>query len=247
MFETIAAFWAEYGELLLEGTRDTMIMVVISTVFAYIIGLPLGVLLSISQPHGIWPHKWFNRILGWIINVGRSLPFIILMVAIMPFTKVIVGTKMGVPGAIVPLVVSAAPFIARMVETSLNEVDAGVVEAAQSMGASTLQIVWKVYLPEAKPSLILGGAISLVTILAYTAIAGTVGAGGLGDIAVRYGHQRGITSVMWVTVVFLIILVQVVQLIFNWLSRRIDKRLDQPSGAKKSGPLDLLPRFAHTK
>ena len=247
MFETIAAFWAEYGELLLEGTRDTMIMVVISTVFAYIIGLPLGVLLSISQPHGIWPHKWFNRILGWIINVGRSLPFIILMVAIMPFTKVIVGTKMGVPGAIVPLVVSAAPFIARMVETSLNEVDAGVVEAAQSMGASTLQIVWKVYLPEAKPSLILGGAISLVTILAYTAIAGTVGAGGLGDIAVRYGHQRGITSVMWVTVVFLIILVQVVQLIFNWLSRRIDKRLDQPSGAKKSGPLDLLARFAHTK
>ena len=122
-----------------------------------------------------------------------------------------------------------------------------MVEAAQSMGASTLQIVWKVYLPEAKPSLILGGAISLVTILAYTAIAGTVGAGGLGDIAVRYGHQRGITSVMWVTVVFLIILVQVVQLIFNWLSRRIDKRLDQPSGAKKSGPLDLLPRFAHTK
>ena len=122
-----------------------------------------------------------------------------------------------------------------------------MVEAAQSMGASTLQIVWKVYLPEAKPSLILGGAISLVTILAYTAIAGTVGAGGLGDIAVRYGHQRGITSVMGVTVVFLIILVQVVQLIFNWLSRRIDKRLDQPSGAKKSGPLDLLARFAHTK
>ena len=241
------AYGHEYGDLLLEGTRDTLIMIGVSTVFAYLIGLPLGVLLSISQPHGIWPHKWFNRILGWIINVGRSLPFIILMIAIMDFTKLIVGTKLGVPGAIVPLVVSAAPFIARMVETSLNEVDAGVVEAAQSMGASTLQIVWKVYLPEAKPCLILGGAISLVTILAYTAIAGTVGAGGLGDIAVRYGHQRGITSVMWVTVVFLIILVQVVQLIFNWLSRRIDKRLDQPSGAKKSGPLDLLPRFAHTK
>lgn len=247
MLESLSAFWAEYGDLLLEGTQDTLIMIGVSTVFAYLIGLPLGVLLSISQPHGIWPHKWFNRILGWIINVGRSLPFIILMIAIMDFTKLIVGTKLGVPGAIVPLVVSAAPFIARMVETSLNEVDAGVVEAAQSMGASTLQIVWKVYLPEAKPSLILGGAISLVTILAYTAIAGTVGAGGLGDIAVRYGHQRGITSVMWVTVVFLIILVQVVQLIFNWLSRRIDKRLDQPSGAKKSGPLDLLARFAHTK
>ena len=183
----------------------------------------------------------------FIAGIKIVIPFIILMVAIMPFTRMVVGTTIGVKGAIVPLVVSAAPFIARMVETSLNEVDAGVVEAAQSMGASTLQIVWKVYLPEAKPSLILGGAISLVTILAYPAIAGTVGAGGLGDIAVRYGHQRGITSVMWVTVVFLIILVQVVQLIFNWLSRRIDKRLDQPSGAKKSGPLDLLPRFAHTK
>ena len=225
MFETIAAFWADYGELLLEGTRDTMIMVVISTVFAYIIGLPLGVLLSISQPHGIWPHKWFNRILGWIINVGRSLPFIILMVAIMPFTKVIVGTKMGVPGAIVPLVVSAAPFIARMVETSLAEVDAGVVEAAQSMGASRAQIVWKVYLPEAVPSLILGASISIITLIGYTAIAGAVGAGGLGDLAVRYGYQRNIMSVMWVTVIFLIVLVQVIQSLFSWLSAKSDKRL----------------------
>ena len=225
MFETIAAFWAEYGELLLEGTRDTMIMVVISTVFAYIIGLPLGVLLSISQPHGIWPHKWFNRILGWIINVGRSLPFIILMVAIMPFTKVIVGTKMGVPGAIVPLVVSAAPFIARMVETSLAEVDAGVVEAAQSMGASRAQIVWKVYLPEAVPSLILGASISIITLIGYTAIAGAVGAGGLGDLAVRYGYQRNIMSVMWVTVIFLIVLVQDIQSLFSWLSAKSDKRL----------------------
>ena len=221
MFESIAAFWAEYGNVLTDGVWDTLVMVVISTAFAYLIGLPLGVALILTQPHGIRPHRGVYRVLDWIVNIGRSVPFIILMVAIMPFT--------------------------RMVETSLNEVDAGVVEAAQSMGASTLQIVWKVYLPEAKPSLILGGAISLVTILAYTAIAGTVGAGGLGDIAVRYGHQRGITSVMWVTVVFLIILVQVVQLIFNWLSRRIDKRLDQPSGAKKSGPLDLLARFAHTK
>lgn len=123
------------------------------------------------------------------------------MVAIMPFTKLIVGTKIGVKGAIVPLIVSAAPFIARMVETSLAEVESGVVEAAQSMGASTFQIIWKVYLPEAKPSLVLGGAISIVTILAYTAMAGSVGGGGLGDIAIRYGHQRGITSVMWVTVV----------------------------------------------
>ena len=196
-------------------------------------------------PHGIRPNKVVNQILGWIVNIGRSIPFIILMVAIMPFTKLVAGTKIGVKGAIVPLVVSAAPFIARMVETSLAEVDAGVVEAAQSMGASTFQIIWKVYLPEAKPSLVLGGAISIVTILGYTAIAGTVGAGGLGDIAVRYGHQRFITSVMWVTVVILIVMVQVVQSLFNWLSKRIDKRLD--AGTKKPGTFDLLSRLAHTK
>ena len=225
MLETIAAFWAEYGDTLIQGTIDTLLMVGISTVFAYLLGLPLGVALILTQPHGIRPNRGAYRILDWIVNVGRSLPFIILMVAIMPFTKLIVGTKIGVKGAIVPLVVSAAPFIARMVETSLSEVDAGVVEAAQSMGASPAQIVWKVYLPEAKPSLILGGAISIVTILAYTAIAGTVGAGGLGDIAVRYGHNRNVPSVMWVTVVFLIILVQIIQFVFNWLSKRIDKRL----------------------
>ena len=203
MLETISQFWGQYGGLLLEGTRDTLIMVFISTLFAYVIGLPLGVLLSITQPHGIWPHKWLNRILGWIINVGRSLPFIILMIAIMPFTKALVGTKIGVPGAIVPLVVSAAPFIARMVETSLAEVDAGVVEAAQSMGAS----------------------ISIITLLGYTAIAGAVGAGGLGDLAVRYGYQRRVTSMMVVTVIFIIILVQVIQSVFSWLSTKLDKRL----------------------
>ena len=225
MLDVISSFWAQYGTILLEGTRDTLIMVLVSTIFSYIIGLPLGVLLNVTQPHGIWPHKWCNRIVGWIINVGRSLPFIILMIAIMPFTKVIVGTKIGVPGAIVPLVVSAAPFIARMVETSLAEVDAGVVEAAQSMGASTFQIIRKVYLPEAKPSLILGSSISIITILAYTAIAGAVGAGGLGDLAVRYGYQRGVTSVMWVTVVLIIVLVQIIQSVFSFLSVKVDKRL----------------------
>lgn len=225
MLETISAFWAQYGNILLDGTWDTIVMVVVSTVFAYVIGLPMGVLLNISQPHGIWPKKWVNRILGWIINIGRSLPFIILMIAIMPFTKAIVGTKIGVRGAIVPLVVSAAPFIARMVETSLAEVDAGVVEAAQSMGASRFQIVKKVFLPEALPSLILGGSISIITILAYTAIAGAVGAGGLGDLAIRYGYQRGVDSVMWVTVVFIIVLVQVIQSLFSWLSTKMDKRL----------------------
>ena len=220
-----AAFWAEYGALLAEGTLDTLIMTAVSTIFAYLFGLPMGVILSLTNSHGICPNRLVNQVLGWIVNIGRSLPFIILMVAIMPFTKMIVGTKIGVRGAIVPLVVSAAPFIARMVETSLAEVDAGVVEAAQSMGASTFQIVWKVYLPEAKPSLVLGGAISIVTILAYTAIAGTVGAGGLGDIAIRYGHNRYEPVVMWVTVIFLVVLVQLIQLAFNALSKSIDKRL----------------------
>lgn len=225
MLNAISAFWGQYGDLLLQGTQDTLIMVLISTIFAYVIGLPMGVLLNITQAHGIWPHKWLNRVLGWIINIGRSLPFIILMIAIMDFTKLIVGTKIGVRGAIVPLVVSAAPFIARMVETSLAEVDAGVVEAAQSMGASRFQIVKKVFLPEAVPSLILGASISIITLLGYTAIAGAVGAGGLGDLAIRYGYQRRVPSMMWVTVIFIIVLVQVIQTLFSWLSTKLDKRL----------------------
>lgn len=225
MAETITAFWAEYGNVLVDGIWDTLVMTGISTVFAYILGLPLGVALIITQPHGIRPHRVIYGVLDWIINIGRSLPFVILIVVLLPFTRMIVGSAVGVKGAIVPLVISAAPFIARMVETSLSEVDAGVIEAAQSMGASPFQIVRKVYLPEATPSLILGGAISIVTILAYTAIAGTVGAGGLGDIAVRYGHQRNIRSVMWVTVVFLIIFVQIIQWVFSWWSKHIDKRL----------------------
>ena len=225
MAEAISAFWTQYGDLLLVGLRDTLVMTFVSTFFAYVIGLPLGVLVNITQPHGIWPRKWLNRILGWIINVGRSLPFIILMIAVMGFTKLLVGTKIGVRGAIPPLVISAAPFIARMVETSLAEVDSGVVEAAQSMGASVPQVVTKVYLPEAKPSLILGASISLITILGYTAIAGAIGSGGLGDLAVRYGYQRYIPSMLWTTVILIIVLVQIIQTVFSWLSTRVDKRL----------------------
>ena len=220
-----AAFWAEYGGILAEGVWDTLVMTVMSTLFAYLIGLPMGVLSVLSQPHGIRPHKAANAVLGWIINIGRSFPFAILMVALFPFTKLVMGTRLGLRGAILPLVVASAPFVARMVETSLSEVDAGVIEAAQSMGASTLQIVRKVYLPEAMPSLILGGSITLIAIVGYTAIAGMVGAGGLGDLAIRYGHQRHVPSVMWVTVIILIILVQVVQSVFSRLSVRIDKRL----------------------
>ena len=246
MGETITAFWTEYGNVLMEGIGDTLLMTGISTVFAYLFGLPLGVALILTQPHGIRPHRGLYRVLDWIVNVGRSLPFIILLVAILPFTRMVAGTAVGVKGAIVPLVVSAAPFIARMVETSLSEVDAGVIEAAQSMGASTFQIIWKVYLPEAKPSLVLGGAISIVTILAYTAMAGSVGGGGLGDIAIRYGHQRGITSVMWVTVVILIVLVQIVQSFFSWLTKKIDKRQRTDQSADFT-PLQFLAHFTHTK
>lgn len=233
-----AAFWADYGNILVKGVWETLLMTGISTFVAYLIGLPMGVVMILTQAHGIRPNKAVNATLGWIINIGRSLPFIILMLAISPFTKLVVGTKIGIRGAVVPLVVSAAPFIARMVETSLSEVDAGVIEAAQSMGASTFQIVWKVYLPEAKPSLILGGSVSLIAIVGYTAMAGTMGAGGLGDLAVRYGHQRHIPSVMFITVVFLIILVQVVQTFFNRLSKRVDKRLD--AGVNADGGLNAL-------
>lgn len=225
MPEIISAFWNEYGALLLQGIWDTAVMTGVSTLFAYVIGLPLGILLVITQPHGIWPHRRLNRALDWVVNIGRSLPFIILMISITGFTKLIMGTFIGVRGAIVPLVVSAAPFVARMVETSLTEVDTGVVEAAQSMGASVQQIVFKVYLPEAMPSLVLGGSISMITILAYTAIAGAVGAGGLGDLAIRYGYQRKVKSMLVVTVVFLIVVVQVIQSIFNLITKKIDKRI----------------------
>ena len=245
MLETISAFWAQYGDVLIEGSWETLLMVSISTVLSYVIGVPLGVALIVTQPQGIRPHRVVYGVLGWIVNIGRSLPFAILLVALMPFTRALVGTAIGVKGAIPPLVISAAPFVARMVETSLSEVDAGVVEAAQAMGASPLQIVRKVYLPESMPSLVLGGAISVVTILAYTAIAGMVGAGGLGDIAIQYGHNRGVTSLMWVTVLFLIIFVQIIQWVFNWWSKHIDKRLDQTS--RRAGFFSLLTQFLHIK
>ncbi|MCI8819208.1 MAG: ABC transporter permease [Oscillibacter sp.] len=220
-----AAFWAEYGSILAQEGWATFIMVFVSTGFAYLFGLPMGVICVLTQPHGIRPNRPVNSVLGWIINIGRSFPFAILMVALFPLTKLVMGTRLGLRGAILPLVVAAAPFVARMVETSLSEVDSGVIEAAQSMGASPFQIVRKVYLPEAMPSLILGGSITLIAIIGYTAIAGMVGAGGLGDLAIRYGHQRHVPSVMWVTVILLMILVQAVQSAFSRLSVRIDKRL----------------------
>ncbi len=222
--ESLAAFFDQYGMLLAEGTWATIVMTVVSTLFAYVIGVPVGVLLVITQPGGLKPHRALCAVLGWIVNVGRSIPFIILLVALIPVTRWIVGTSLGTPGAIVPLVVAAAPFVGRMVEQSLAEVDGGLVEAAQSFGANTWQIVTKVYVRESLPSLVRGVSITFVTLFGYSAMAGTVGAGGLGDIAIRYGYQRYQNDVMVAAVVLCIILVQVFQSLGNVIARKIDKR-----------------------
>ena len=218
----LATFFDNYGMLLAQGTWDTLLMTIVSTFFAYVIGIPLGVLCVLTSPKGLMPYRIFNMVLGWIINIGRSIPFIILLVALIPFTRFIVGTSLGVPGAIVPLVISAAPFIARMVEQSIEEVDGGLVEAAQSFGANTWQIVYKVFLREALPSLVRGFAIVFITILGYSAMAGCVGAGGLGDSAIRYGYQRYQDDVMIATVIILIVIVQIVQSACNFAARKME-------------------------
>lgn len=218
------AFLNQYGELLAQGTVDSLIMTVVSTLFAYIIGVPLGVLLYITAPGGLRPHRVLNAVLGWIATMGRSIPFVILLVALIPLSRLIMGTSLGIKGAIVPLIVTATPFVARMVEQSLAEVDDGLVEAAQSFGASTRQVVWKVYLKEGLPSLVRGVPITFITLFGYVAIAGTVGAGGLGDIAIRYGYQRFIPEMMVISVVLCVVLVQVFQSLGDVVARRIDKR-----------------------
>ena len=223
MFD-FSAFFAQYGNLFLQGTVDTLIMTCVATILAYVIGIPLGILLVVTSPNGLRPNRIVSTIVGWIVNIGRSVPFIILLVALIPFTRCIVGTSLGVPGAVVPLVVTAAPFAARMVEQSLEETDSGLVEAAQSFGASTWQIVWKVYLKETLPSLVRGAAITFVTLFGYSAMAGTVGAGGLGDIAIRYGYQRFQTDVMIFAVLLCVVLVIVFQAIGDVTARKIDKR-----------------------
>lgn len=220
----LASFFDTYGSLLLEGTWATIVMTCVSALFAYIIGIPLGVLLTTSAPNGLRPHKVLNTVLGWIVNIGRSIPFIILLVALIPLTRVIVGTSLGVPGAIVPLTIAAAPFVGRMVEQSLAEVDGGLIEAAQSFGASTWQIVTKVLLRESLPSLIRGVSIAVITLFGYSAMAGVVGAGGIGDIAIRYGYQRYQDDVMVAAVIICIVLVQVFQTVGDIVARKVDKR-----------------------
>lgn len=212
-------------QMLLEGIWDTLYMVVLSSVLSYMIGIPLGIALVVTDKNGICPKPFLNRVMGLAINLLRSIPFIILLIMVIPVTRAIVGKIIGPNAAVVPLVISAFPYISRMVESSLKEVDAGVIEAAKSMGASSWQIIVKVLLPEAKPSLLVGAAISVTTILGYTAMAGAMGAGGLGDIAIRYGYHRYEADMMFVTVVLLVVIVQIIQEVFTRMARRSDKRV----------------------
>lgn len=211
-------------EMIGKGFLDSLYMTLVSSSLAYLIGLPLGIILVVTDKDGLKPALGLNRILGVIINLLRSVPFLILCITVIPVTRFITGTSLGATATIVPLVIGASPFIARMVESSLKEVDKGVIEAAQSMGASPLEIIWKVLLPEARPSLILGAAISVTTILGYSAMTGFVGGGGLGDIAIRYGYYRYQTDIMLVTVALLVIIVQVLQEIGFKLAKLGDKR-----------------------
>ena len=210
--------------MLLEGIRDTLYMTLASTLFGYIIGLPMGIVLTVTDKDGIRPNAAVYKVLDVISNLLRSIPFIILLIVLIPFTRFVVGRSYGSTATIVPLTIAAAPYIARMVEWSLKEVDAGVIEAARSMGASDFQIVTKVMLVEARTSLIVGATISLGTILGYSAMAGTVGGGGLGDIAIRYGYTRWQTDIMVVTVVLLVILFQIFQTIGMKIANRLDRR-----------------------
>ena len=200
-------------------------MTIVSTILAYVFGLPLGVLLVVSGKNGIKPMPTINVIISFIVNVFRSIPFLILLVAIIPFTRFIVGTMLGSTAAIVPLTVAAAPFVARLVETSLSEVDSGVVEAAESMGAGTWQIIRKVLLPEAKPSLINNATVATITILGYSAMAGFTGGGGLGDIATRYGLYKFDTGTMWLVVVIIVVIVQIMQEIGIRIAKVTDNRM----------------------
>jgi D-methionine transport system permease protein len=206
------------------GLMESLYMTLVSTALAYLFGLPLGITMVVTDKEGIYPRETLNWILGLVINLLRSVPFLILLVMVLPITRAIVGTTIGTNATIVPLVIAAAPFIARLVESSLKEVDKGVIEAAQSMGASSMQVITKVLLPEARPSLIMGGAIAVTTILSYSAMAGFVAGGGLGDIAIRYGYHRYQTDIMLVTVALLVIIVQVLQELGMKLARIGDKR-----------------------
>lgn len=213
-------------DMLKVGTLETLYMVSVSSLLAYVIGIPLAIVLVVMDKDGIHPVPWLQKPLGIIINLIRSVPFIIFLVMMIPLTRILAGTTLGVKGVIPPLTLASAPYVARVVESSFKEVDSGVIEAAKSMGASTIQIIMKVLLPEAKPSLLVGAALSITTILSYSAMSGFVGGGGLGDIAIRYGYNRYETDIMMVTVVILVIIVQVIQEVAMKLANKSDKRIN---------------------
>ncbi len=215
--------WSIWLPTIISGTLETLYMVSVATFFTVLLGLPLGILLIITDKDGLFPLQVLNEILGATVNAARSLPFIILLVLVIPFTRLVVGTTIGSTAAIVPLALAAIPFFARVSETALREVDDGLVEAAQAMGCSTWQIITKVLIPESLPALILGVALTIISLIGYSAMAGAIGGGGLGDLAIRYGYQRYETTIMIVTVVILIFLVQLVQFVGNTLARKISK------------------------
>lgn len=217
-------FTSEVIEMIKQGIYETLYMTLVSTFFGYLIGLPMGVLLCVTGKDGLKPNALIYKVLDIIANIVRSIPFLILLILLIPFTRLLLGQSYGSTATIVPLVAAAIPFIARMIESSLKEVDAGVIEAARSMGASTFRIIVKVLLVEARTSIITGATIAIGTILGYSAMAGTVGGGGLGDIAVRYGYYRYQTDIMIVTVVLLVVLVQIFQSIGMLIANRLDKR-----------------------
>lgn len=211
--------------MIIEGIGQTLLMVIFATLFGYVFGLPLGIALFLNDKDGIKPNKKVYRVLDVFVNIGRSIPFIILLILIIPFTRLLVGKSYGTAATIVPLTISAIPFIGRMVESSLKEVDKGVIEAAESMGATTSQIVFKVLLLEARSSLVNGATICVGTIIGYSAMAGAVGGGGLGDIAIRYGYYRYQTDIMLITVIIIVVMVQLFQLIGSKISKKLDKRI----------------------
>jgi D-methionine transport system permease protein len=212
--------------LLIEGTRDTLYMVGIASVAALIIGTPLGIVLSVASDGGILRNRPLYGALSFAVNIGRSTPFVILMIALIPLTRMIVGTSIGKDAAVVSLSVAAIPFVGRVVEASLREVDRGVIEAAQAMGASPLEIIYKVLIPEGLPGIIAGATLTVINLIGYSAMAGTLGGGGLGEIAIRYGYQRFMTDVMIATIIILVALVQIVQIIGDRLASlaRHDKK-----------------------
>lgn len=211
-------------DLLLTGTLDTLVMVGLSALIALLIGLPLAVILVSTSAQGIFPSTKINQPIGWIINITRSVPFLILMVALIPITRWIIGTSYGVWAAIVPLSLAATPFFARIAEVSLREVDHGLIEAAQAMGCNRKQIIWHVLLPEALPGIVAGFTVTIVTMINSSAIAGAIGAGGLGDVAYRYGYQRFDLQIMFAVIVVLVILVMLIQVTGDQLARQLDKR-----------------------